>query len=167
MAASPLGSNNYISLVRTPGLMTSLTRINGAPWNQSQGTFCTDSLHPSYIIITFRDPLPGAHWSGDRGAIWLSGDQAGWGDVMSPASCVRMFWLGRVLPGPAVSPSHICHLNTVYTQATQANTGARTRQGSQKTLAKSQFSIRFNQDSPGFCLSGILALVTFPWTLSS
>ena len=47
----------------------------------------------------------------------------------------------------AVSPSHICHLVTVYTRGIQANTGTRTRQGSQKTLTKLQFRIRDNQDS--------------------
>ena len=48
----------------------------------------------------------------------------------------------------AVSPSHICHLETVYTQGIQANTGARTRQGSQKTLHQLQSRIRDNEDSP-------------------
>ena len=119
--------------------MTSLTRINGAPWNQSR-TFCTHSLHPSYIIITSQlwsiawCPLIG--WQGRH----MAEQWPGWVRwcVMSPASCVRMFWLGRVLPVPAVSPSYICHLITVYTQGIQANTGARTKRGSQKTLTKSQ-----------------------------
>ena len=55
--------------------------------------------------------------------------------LMSPASCVRMFWLDRVLPALALSPSHICHLVTVFTpRVSRLILEQGQNKGSQKTL---------------------------------